>query len=408
MCFKLFDMKDELNTAYLRQIRTVMVLAVIVLALFVLKATSEVTLPVAFALFLFAFVNPIMERLTKFRVPSGVAILLVMVLVVSLFLVVAYFLGIMVNMLIAKLPYYAERVKSVDALLSAYAVEYIDDIPDNFSLIGSLNVDWYSILMSWLTSISSRVLSLLSDVMIILITLMFLLLERSTFMPKVSVALDRERGQKFSSMLGRSNRQIAKYLSLKAVISLATGVCFYLTALVTGLDFALLWGFLAFVLNFIPTIGSIVVTGLTIMMAVIQFTPNWVMIVYVAVLTISIEMVLGNIIDPRIQGVQLNISPLMILISLSFWGYIWGIAGMFLAVPIMSIIQIVCLTVPSLKPVAIILSSGKSYVREYREKEALKKTIVRKRRSRAAESGTMGDRNDDIILPVGPNSIEEK
>ena len=183
-------MKDELNTAYLRQIRTVMVLAVIVLALFVLKATSEVTLPVAFALFLFAFVNPIMERLTKFRVPSGVAILLVMVLVVSLFLVVAYFLGIMVNMLIAKLPYYAERVKSVDALLSAYAVEYIDDIPANFSLIGSLNVDWYSILMSWLTSISSRVLSLLSDVMIILITLMFLLLERSTFMPKVSVALD--------------------------------------------------------------------------------------------------------------------------------------------------------------------------------------------------------------------------
>ena len=141
-------------------------------------------------------------------------------------------------------------------------------------------------------------------------------------------------------------------------------------------------------------------------MAVIQFTPNWIMIVYVAVLTISIEMVLGNIIDPRIQGVQLNISPLMILISLSFWGYIWGIAGMFLAVPVMSIIQIICLMVPSLKPVAIILSSGKSYVREYKEKESMKKSISRRRAKHKEEQ--QPQRLDDIILPVDLNNNDNK
>ena len=377
-------------------------LGLIVLALFVLKATSEVMIPVAFALFLFAFVNPLMEKLSKFKIPNVISIILIMLFVVSIFLVVGYFMGIMVNLLIAKLPYYAERVKAVDILLSQYVIKYLDDVPRDFSIISSLNVDWYSLLMGWLTSISSRVLSLLSDVMIILITLMFLLFERSTFMPKVSVALDNDKGQKLSSLLGKINKQIAKYLSFKTIISLATGLCFYLTALVTGLDFALLWGFLAFVLNFIPTIGSIIVTGLTIFMAVIQFTPDWIMIVYVAVLTISIEMVLGNIIDPRIQGVQLNISPLMILISLSFWGYIWGIAGMFLAVPIMSIIQIVCLMVPSLKPIAIILSSGKSYVREYKEKQALKKGISRRRAKRNEEANL--DRMDDIILPININS----
>lgn len=382
--------------------RTILLLGLIVLVLFVLKATSEVMIPVAFALFLFAFVNPLMEKLSKFKIPNAISIILIMLFVVSIFLVVGYFMGIMVNLLIAKLPYYAERVKAVDILLSQYVIKYIDDVPRNFSIIGSLNVDWYSLLMGWLTSISSRVLSLLSDVMIILITLMFLLFERSTFMPKVSVALDNDKGQKLSSLLGKINKQIAKYLSFKTIISLATGLCFYLTALVTGLDFALLWGFLAFVLNFIPTIGSIVVTGLTIFMAIIQFTPDWIMIVYVAVLTISIEMVLGNIIDPRIQGVQLNISPLMILISLSFWGYIWGIAGMFLAVPIMSIIQIICLMVPSLKPIAIILSSGKSYVREYKEKQALKKGISRRRAKRNEEANI--DRMDDIILPININS----
>ena len=166
-------------------------------------------------------------------------------------------------------------------------------------------------------------------------------------------------------MLGRINRQISKYLVLKLLISLITGLMFYLTAVVTGLDFALVWGVLATLLNFIPTIGSIIVTVLTILMAVIQFAPDsWINIVYVFLLTISIEMILGNIIDPRLQGVQLNMSPLMILVSLSIWGYIWGLPGMFLAVPIMSIIQIVCAITPSLKPIAVLLSSGRSYVRE--------------------------------------------
>ena len=399
-------MKEEASNNYLRQIRTILFLGIIILFLFVLKATSEVMIPVAFALFIFAFVNPIMEKLSKLKIPSGLSIVFIMVFVIAIFLILGYLIGILVNLLIAKLPYYAERVKAVDTLLSQYVIDYVDDIPKNFSIIGSLNVDWYSFLMGWLTSISSRVLSLLSDVMIILITLMFLLFERSTFMPKISFALDKEKGQKLSSLLGKINKQISKYLALKTIISLLTGICFYLTALVTGLDFALLWGFLAFVLNYIPTIGSIIATGLTIFMAVIQFTPNWIMIVYVAVLTISIEMVLGNIIDPRIQGVQLNISPLMILISLSFWGYIWGIAGMFLAVPVMSIIQIICLMVPSLKPVAIILSSGKSYVREYKEKESMKKSISRRRAKHKEEQ--QPQRLDDIILPVDLNNNDNK
>ncbi|MDD5974069.1 MAG: AI-2E family transporter [Spirochaetales bacterium] len=399
-------MKEEVSNNYLRQIRTILFLGIIILFLFVLKATSEVMIPVAFALFIFAFVNPIMEKLSKLKIPSGLSIVFIMVFVIAIFLILGYLIGILVNLLIAKLPYYAERVKAVDTLLSQYIIDYVDDIPKDFSIIGSLNVDWYSFLMGWLTSISSRVLSLLSDVMIILITLMFLLFERSTFMPKISFALDKEKGQKLSSLLGKINKQISKYLALKTIISLLTGICFYLTALVTGLDFALLWGFLAFVLNYIPTIGSIIATGLTIFMAVIQFTPNWIMIVYVAVLTISIEMVLGNIIDPRIQGVQLNISPLMILISLSFWGYIWGIAGMFLAVPVMSIIQIICLMVPSLKPVAIILSSGKSYVREYKEKESMKKSINRRRAKHKEEQ--QPQRLDDIILPVDLNNNDNK
>ncbi len=392
-------MKDQAAGQYARQIRNICALAMVVLFLFVLKTAGEVTLPVALALFIFAFVNPLMERLARLKVPNIVSIIIVLALVAVIFFGFIYILILMANMLLDRLPYYAERVISLDRLISEQLAQYFPD-EENFSVLSYINVDWYGLATSWLASFSSKVISIFSDAMLIFVILLFLLLERTTFLPKIAFAFPRDKSQKFASMLGKINRQISKYLLIKAVISLITGLLFYLTAVVTGLDFALVWGVLAVLLNFIPTIGSIIVTAMTILMSIIQFAPSsWINIVYVVILTISIEMVLGNIIDPRLQGVQLNMSPLMILISLSLWGYIWGLPGMFLAVPIMSIIQIVCAIVPSLKPVAVLLSSGKSYIREYRMQEEGR----RKKGQRRAERETHGD----IILPVGENPAEQ-
>ena len=133
---------------------------------------------------------------------------------------------------------------------------------------------------------------------------------------------------------------------------------------------------LAVILNFIPTIGSIVCTAGTIIMAIIQFAPDWGTIVLITVLMISIEMVLGNIIDPRMQGMQLNISPLVILIMLAIWGYVWGLPGMFLSVPLTSMMQIICANVPSLRPIAIMLSEGRNYRKDY-ERKRKKKNLYR-------------------------------
>ena len=318
-------MKEVPASQISRQVRNMLAFAAVVLFLFVLKAASEVTLQIALALLVFAFVNPLVERLTRLKVPNIVAITLALALVVVIFFGFIYILILMVNMLVDRMPYYAERIRSLDALLSSYLVEYIPDAGEDFSILGYVSVDWYGLATSWLGSFSSKVISIFSDAMMVFVTLIFLLLERMTFLPKIAFAFPRDKSQKFSSMLGRINRQMTKYLLLKLVISLITGFLYYLTALVTGLDFALVWGVLATLLNFIPTIGSIIVTALTIIMAIIQFAPTaWMNVVYVIILTVSIEMILGNIIDPRIQGVQLNMSPLMILISLSVWGYIWG------------------------------------------------------------------------------------
>ena len=151
---------------------------------------------------------------------------------------------------------------------------------------------------------------------------------------------------------------------MKVVISAASGVLFYLSAIISGMDFPLVFGVLAFLLNFIPTIGSIVVTVGATFVAAVQFLPMWSKVFVIFFAFLVIQMILGNVIDPKLQGVRLNLSPLVILIMLSLWGYVWGIVGMFLAVPITSVIQLICANIPTMRPIAILLSSGSSIQRE--------------------------------------------
>ncbi len=194
---------------------------------------------------------------------------------------------------------------------------------------------------------------------------------------------------------------------IKIVISFFTGLFFYLSALLTGLDLASLWGVLAFIFNFIPSIGSIVITSVVIFMSLVQFAPDWTNIILVAVLTISTQMILGNIIDPRLQGGQLNLSPFMILVALSLWGYIWGIVGMFIAVPLTSVMQILFANIKSLRPFAIMISSGKSYQRERARQKALKsyqrRTQHRKSEQPAGEQGN--ESSEDSMAKESVNMV---
>ena len=198
----------------MRQTRNILAFGAVVLFLFVLKAASEVTLPIALALFIFAFANPLMDRLSRLKVPNLISIILVLALVVVIFFGFIYVLILMVNMLLDRVDYYAARVRSLDALLSGYLADYFPEEGEDFSVLAYINVDWYGLAVSWLTSFSSKIISIFSDAMMIFVTLLFLLLERATFLPKIAFAFPRDKSQKFSSMLGRINRQMSKYLLL--------------------------------------------------------------------------------------------------------------------------------------------------------------------------------------------------
>ena len=361
-----------------RQSRNILAFIAIVLFLFILKVCADFILPIVIAFFIFVLVSPLLSRMDKLRIPRFLSMIIVMLFVLVVFVLFVYVFFLMVNMLIQAdgIPAYVSRIQSFDRYVSGMIAPYFDvDDMASFSILRYLNIDWYGIMMASLTSISGKFISILSDALLVYVYLLFIIMERQTIFPKLLEAFPRGKAQRAGQMVSRMNRQMSKYLLIKVVISVATGILFYFASVLTGLDFALVWGVLAAILNFIPTIGSIVSTAGTIIMAIIQFSPDWGYVIYVSLLMVSIEMVLGNIIDPRLQGVQLNISPFVILISLAIWGYSWGIAGMFLSVPLTSIIQIISANIPSLTPVAIMLSEGRDYRKRFEKSKRRKKNM---------------------------------
>jgi predicted PurR-regulated permease PerM len=154
--------------------------------------------------------------------------------------------------------------------------------------------------------------------------------------------------------------QIGRYLTLQTLISLATGLLVWFALDRIGVDFPVTWGALAFVLNFIPTIGSVLASIPPILLALVQFQPDLGPMVVTAIALLVIQQTMGNIVAPKVMGDQLNLSPVVIMASLLFWGWLWGPTGAILSVPIASSIKIICDNVEKLKVIGIMMESSKS------------------------------------------------
>ena len=177
------------------------------------------------------------------------------------------------------------------------------------------------------------------------------------FKVKAMAALDGKRPGRISAIIKDIVSQVTRYISIKFFISLLTGMCVYVGTMLISLDFPIIWGFIAFVLNFIPNFGSIISGVVTTLFALIQFWPRPMPVILVALLMLATNMILGNFIEPKIQGRNLGISPFIILVSLSVWGWLWGFLGMIVALPMMVILKIICENISYLYPISVMIGS---------------------------------------------------
>ncbi len=196
----------------------------------------------------------------------------------------------------------------------------------------------------------------MNNILLVLFFMLFIFAEQNVSRRKIIIAAGARR-EEVEAVLSAIARDVHRYLSVKTAISLLTGVLCGLGLWALGVPYAALFGLLTFLLNYIPTFGSILAGLFPMVVAWVQ-TDSFGVPMAVIVLYGVVNMVLGNVIEPRVLGKQLNLSPLVILMAVAFWAALWGVPGMFLAVPLTRTVQLVFWNLPSLRPVAILMSNG--------------------------------------------------
>ena len=209
-----------------------------------------------------------------------------------------------------------------------------------------------------LTLVATNLAALLKTTTLIVIFGIFILIESRQIPSKIQALFpDPARRQRVEEMLSRIDRDVQTYFGVKTLVSLVTALLSYAVMRWVGLDFAEFWALLVFILNYIPTIGSLFATILPSLLALFQFESlGPVLILFIGITVI--QQALGNFIEPNLMGLTLNLSPLVVVMSLILWGMLWGVVGMFLCVPITVIAVIIMANFPSTRWVSILLSKA--------------------------------------------------
>jgi predicted PurR-regulated permease PerM len=336
-------------------------LAIITVIFFaaVLKITSSVLLPFTISLFLAIVTSPVVKFLQKFHIPRVVSILLIVFTLIGVLFSLGMVLYTSSRALVSLYPKYEEKITDIYRWIARlFELPYNEQLSIFDNVWGQIGIRSRVRVMT--ISFSNAFLSLLKDAFMVAIFMVFILFEAAFFREKLDKAFEGPRAEQIKKISTNVMSQITHYLSIKVIISVINGILVGFGLKLAGVEFAAVWGLIQFVVNFIPNIGTIAVSLAATAFAMVQFWPNPGPIIAAGLVMLVINMIIGFIIDPNIMGDRLGLSPLVIIVSLMVWGWIWGFAGLILAVPMMAIIRIVCESIPMLEPISILLGSRKA------------------------------------------------
>lgn len=324
-------------------------LAALIIIIAGIKSAQELLVPFLLAFFISIICAGPFYWLQNHKIPAPIALLLVIGFVMSTGLLVLTLVGTSVNDFTNQLPFYQEKLRSQTLIL----FDWLQGMGIKLSRQVLLQHFDPGIIMQSAASMLATAGGVLTNSFLILLTVIFILLEAAGMPNKLRAAFsDADSSlasfEKFAS-------GVRQYLAIKTLVSFATGVVVAVGLLVLGLDYALLWGMIAFLLNYVPNIGSIIAAIPAILLALIQLGPGYAIVVVGLYLVTNIVM--GNAVEPRLMGQKLGLSALVIFLSLVFWGWILGPVGMLLSVPLTMIVKIALEVNNSTRWLAILLGS---------------------------------------------------
>lgn len=327
------------------------VILVVIIGL-ILRLAKPVFFPFFLAIFFYFILSPALDFLMRLKIPKPIAVFLI----IAIAFCVLYLLGILIytsgKEFAASFPQYGEQINSLfHSLMEKIGLSKVSWDPWAWSK--SLDVNKVT---SFIVSSLDRVFSFFSTFSLIFVFLIFMLAGRGKLTAKVEKSFPPARAKKVNQIIENIDSQIQKYLIIKTGISLISGVLTASVLVIFGVRYAILFGFLTFVLNYVPSVGSIIAITFSAIAAAFQLGSFWPAL-WVFLILVILDTFLANFIEPKLMGKGLGLSPLVVLFSLIFWGWLWGIPGMILAVPLMAVIKIICSNIPSLQFIAEIMSS---------------------------------------------------
>lgn len=307
-------------------------MAFVVVILAGIKAASPIVVPFVLSAFIAVICNPMIDGLTRLKVPRALAVMLMMVVIVMMGLWLAQIVGSSINEFSNQLPHYR------DQLVDQFG--WITEKLRTFNIIISKEqiLAYFDpgIALSMTTNMLSGVGSVMANLFLIILTVVFMLFESETLPKKLHFALDDPDMR--MKQIDRFLHSVNQYMVIKTLVSLATGVIIGTGLAIIGVDYALLWGVVAFLFNYIPNIGSIIAAIPSVMLAFIQLGPA--AAGGTALLYLATNTVMGNVVEPKYMGRGLGLSTLVVFLSLIFWGWLLGSVGMLLSVPLTMIVKI--------------------------------------------------------------------
>jgi AI-2 transport protein TqsA len=348
-------------------------LFLITLTVFILKTLQDILLPFFIAIIIAFMFEPLYAWLKSKKLPGWAAIVVIVLIIVLIANISSIFIMATIGPFQAALPSYEEKFNelfnNIFYVLGGWGI-------DVEAMKSSLDPNKYmqdGTITGIITGLFTSLLGIFGDFVLILIYVVFLLSEFGSIKRRIMVAFSPEKARKISSIISDVFKDVRKYIIGLTLINLAHAICVTIILWAFGVDFFLIWGLLTFLLDYIPNIGAIIATILPFLTALFIYDNVITPIIIFAIL-IVIGNAFGNLLEPKVFGDSLDLSPILILVTLIFWGYVWGIMGMILSVPIMSIIKIVLMKFDTTRPIAVLMTYNMGSVRKIKKSRGKKIT----------------------------------
>jgi len=339
-----------MNTEHSTSLRdTVLTLVGILALLGILKYASVIVVPFLLALFITIIAVTPVSWLKNRGVPDILSIGIVLLTGIMLLVLVSLMLGNTTVQFNESLPEYQARLHELTNTITMLFQEKGVDI----KAAGIFDAVDPGVVMTFANTLVTGLADVFSNAVLIMFTAMFMLFDVLDF-PRKMKAVEGSGTEGMLDQIAQLVKSTNDYIAIKALMSLGTAVLIWLSLELVGLDFALLWGVIAFILNFVPNIGSIIAAVPAVLLALIQLGPTNALVV-IAIYGV-VNTIVGNIIEPKVMGTKLGLSTLAVFLSLVFWGFLFGSVGMLLSVPLTMVVKFTAMNNPQTKWFGILLS----------------------------------------------------